>query len=554
MAYRFFGDPNRRFPFVPDQVPIASAGAPPPSSRVFAETGVLKAELFGFDIQDALLRSAKRRNRHGRTQVTVVDFLAGLVRTGNLTRFLLHFLKVDADELYAEIQDAPEPTEELAAAKPAVAARVAEDVSPDKFDPIAQLRCLLSKWIVNQSDEFAPALRALLDRADQASQRRKSASVSEQDVVGAFLDSGGWPEHVSRRLPNAALVRDWLNRRGEEQLVDENGRLILAPLTPMARRIIEASHELAQQRGSRSIPNRLLLASFLNETDSHAAAVCRSQGVDPAAVAALLIAGTDSQSPVSYVLSPEAARRVVLPMIERASVLQTQQRERYITEAILFMAFCEVAPAELKDVLKKLPPPLNMNLDTLRTAARQESNETRPAKRNPATRRAEPHITDHHQGNENGTLSTLRLDAESTQEFLDAPVQQALAMAREFALIQGHGEIRSVHLAVGLIGLRTELILNALRHQSLSPDRLCLTLLRLVPPKAPDDGRTESGLSQRTRLILKRATAIGQSSASACVTERHVWKAILMEPQGIVVQVLRELRLLESFHRLVAHE
>ena len=120
----------------------------------------------------------------------------------------------------------------------------------------------------------------------------------------------------------------------------------------------------------------------------------------------------------------------------------------------------------------------------------------------------------------------------------------------EYARIQGYLEIRSVHLAVGLISLRSEFILGALQYDSITPDELCLALLRLVRPKALDEGVRNPGWSRSARRILERAAAIAESN---CVNEYHVWKAVLMEPTGIIVQALDSLHLLNSFSKEVAH-
>ena len=52
--------------------------------------------------------------------------------------------------------------------------------------------------------------------------------------------------------------------------IDENGAVSLASLETEARKIIETSHTLAQQRGVCPIPNRLLFAAFLAERKGYA--------------------------------------------------------------------------------------------------------------------------------------------------------------------------------------------------------------------------------------------------------------------------------------------
>ena len=90
MAYRFFGDPNKCFPIPPVTVAAKQSVVPPTArSRIFDEREQLDTELFAFGIDEVLLYAARRRNHACRKQLTLSDFLSGLIRTGDLTRYVL---------------------------------------------------------------------------------------------------------------------------------------------------------------------------------------------------------------------------------------------------------------------------------------------------------------------------------------------------------------------------------------------------------------------------------------------------------------------------------
>ncbi|MCY2986347.1 MAG: CHAT domain-containing protein [Planctomycetota bacterium] len=554
MAYRFFGDPNRPFP-----VPTAgtagtvNVSASAVRSRLFGQAGQLDVEVFGFDLPDALLRAAKRRNLQHRAQVTVTDLLAGLVRTGNLTRFVLRSLRTDPDAVYQQWLQLPElsvPGPSPGPSRDEPPSAVPEDAATALgVERVAKLKRLLAQWIVRREEDFTSEVRTVLARAWVLSRARGPDSrVAEHDLLEAVTEGSRWKVAVPPTLPDAEQFQRELARRAAAQLVDENGRLMLTGLTPMARRIIEAAHELSQQRGSRSVLNRLLLASFLNETDGHAASVCRDSGVDPALLAAVLIAGTESHSPVSSVLSPETAQRAVLPMLERARQLAPPPSPR-ITEALLFQAFCEVVPGELKDVLRKLPPPWSLDLNRLRTARVQggppavaPSPATSPSPAAPQASRGsngKPVLA--------SSASTFK-PLETTCGTWDAAVQSALLAAQEWALIQGHTAVSSVHLAAGLISQRSPLVMAVAQQHQLAPEQLCRTLLRLVRPGELDPHvRTTTGWSKNVQRILDQAGTLGREGGRAAAGERDVWRALLLESSGVVVQALREMGLLRSF-------
>lgn len=142
---------------------------------------------------------------------------------------------------------------------------------------------------------------------------------------------------------------------------------------------------------------------------------------------------------------------------------------------------------------------------------------------------------------------TLRLADDLTLQPFDPLVQESLAFARDLALIQGHTTVRSVHLAVGLIMQRSSLTVEALESCNLNVDRFCLALLRMIRATAlPENCNGHTSLSNTSRKILERAVVLIQSQGTLCVSEKHLWRAILMETRGVVFQALDELGVVEA--------
>ncbi|MFV1966861.1 MAG: CHAT domain-containing protein [Pirellulaceae bacterium] len=547
MAYRFFGDPNRGMPAPKEVASTSVAAASPYTPRLFDENGKLNTDLFGFDISGVLLRAAKRRGLQQRALVTTTDFLAGLIRVGDLTRFALRSLEFNPDHAYEQIlkdrtADHTTPEHQMDEAS-----HSADDGAAGR-DRISRLRQLLAMWIVRDQGQFDSRLVTLASKADEAAQRRgpqHDDRISEHDLLAAFIASGQLEAEVNVTLPKAKALQCWLDQRERHRVVDANGRLLLIPLTPMARRIVESAHELAEQRGVGAIPNRLMLASFLNEEDSHAASVCRSMGTNPEAVAALMIAGTESRSPSSFVLSPESGQRVVIPMLRRARELQQQSGQNVINEATLFKAYCDVAPAEFKALLRQLPDTVMVDLDQLRMMDQPVlTNNTTPSPNTGGRGRTNSkpsRPTRETQPNAEREATTLSLDMHQ----FDATVRKAIATSRECARLQGYREIRSVHLFTGWVSLGTALVSRALNGQGVRPEQLCLSMLRVVPPRAEASSADQVTVSENTGQILKRALDLAKQHGAAVAGEQELCRALLADRSGIVCQALIEMGLEE---------
>jgi len=348
-------------------------------NRVFDSDGQFNRELMSFTIDEVLLRAAKRRNMQGRQAVTITDFVAGLVRKGDLTRFALRAQGLKPDELYDRIGEYVETEIEQAGESEAEAKTL--NLNPDNPGE-EEIRELFSMWNVSARREFNPQLIEILQRADENAQWREARPddrrVSEQDLLEALLGTGAWAPLQEIGLPAADEIKRSLARRGEFG-IDENGWIPISPevFDDRAQKLINDIHVLAQQRGVFPITNRLVLAALLTEESGFAARVCRQAGVDSELLCALVIATIVAETPqdpapvatLSFGLSLEACERILLPVIETARRLTPEGQ--LVGEKELFRAFCEKADPGFKNMLKALlgddgPETLEADLDELK--------------------------------------------------------------------------------------------------------------------------------------------------------------------------------------------
>ncbi len=348
-AYRFFGDPNRPWrdqrtsvqpsaephtPTPPQNEPRPSQPPvpPPPSAgRVFDASGRLQRDVFAFEIDGVLLRAAKRRNRHGRARASITDFLAGLLRVGELTRFVIRQAGLDPDSLYAEVGQRPEDSPETPAAI------APEDFDATRLDEMA-LRELIERWVIRSRDEFAPDLAARLETAGQA----EEGPIAEQAVLEALLDAPAWSA-LGAGVPAPARVREILANRDRTREVDENGAVPLGDVTPAVGEIIRDAHQLARQCGASEITHRVLMAALIGGPEGFGARVCRAGGVDAKLLWAFLVAVSHETSAAESALglTPAACARIVTPTLVRARELARDPHA--VTEEEFFHAFCEKA-------------------------------------------------------------------------------------------------------------------------------------------------------------------------------------------------------------------
>ena len=329
-------------------------------------------KVFSFAIDQVLLRASKRRNLQGRGLITGSDLLAGLVRKGDLTQFVLEESQIDPDKFY----------EAICARKEEEAPGNAASVDTLNLDlgkiSREQIKDFLARWVVRDRKQFANELVNALERADEVAQQRaaggKDGLITEKDLLESLITCGGWAAMETLGLPAASDVERLLARRAEFG-IDENGWVSLEGLDPGARKVVTTAHRLARQRRLFPIPTRLMLAALLKEKDGFAARVCRSAGADPKLLATFMIVIAEAPNkaanrvPDSFGLSRRACRRIVLPMIEEAKRLAGSN---LVTDKEMFQAFCRCAPSPFKKGLRQPFPDREMeiveaDLDELKT-------------------------------------------------------------------------------------------------------------------------------------------------------------------------------------------
>jgi hypothetical protein len=314
--------------------------APRFNGRPFDEDGKLKLAEFAFPLSAVLLRAAKRRNIEGRSQASPSDLLAGLVRVGGLTRFVLHRAGCVPDELYAQFQ----PRAFSVAAQADYARMNSEPPGKDDLEP------LLARWVLARRRDFTPELINLLEIAGSAS----DSQITELGVLERLLDSSTWVSSgVS--LPERPVIRRILDDRLRTGEVDENGALPLHDCDAAAREVILHAHALAQRCQSLEITHRLFMAAFVSENAFYALGICRDMGVDAKLLWAMLVSLSRKKreghaTVIDMCLTPAVCERIVTPTLMKARELASDRKS--ITEAELFHAFAATADAEFLEFLR----------------------------------------------------------------------------------------------------------------------------------------------------------------------------------------------------------
>jgi ATP-dependent Clp protease ATP-binding subunit ClpC len=524
MSYRLFGEPDRcLLASAPSQpaVPGAVSPAAEPEEEVcplFDAQDRLDESLFAFPIDDVLLRAAKRRNLQNRAHVTIEDFLAGLIRVGNLTRFLCRRMGLDPDPLYKEIRDAEigpdDPYEEEAGG---------EKLSDWKEKLVRFYR----RWIVGRKQDFEEELIRVLTRAwrrspvaDESSARR----ISERAVLESFLQCApplsssvldrGCPcsspsrDRVKRFLP-AVDQLDRLLAEAVGQVVDENGCVIFGNLDDGARRVIDAALELAQQRGVSPISKRLVLAAFLTDPDGCVARACDHFRIPRDDLRQLMIAATEANRPNRFALTSEACSRIILPMVDCAQEMARAARRPAIDEAILFRAFAAVTPRDFKAALLQLP--WRVDLEALAAWP-------------------PPTPSDKHDG------EGLRLSA------FAEPVVQIVREASELARQQGFAEIRTPHLFAAMIGDGATAAGAGLSKWTANFKGMKSAVLSIVRAQSPCPAPAAGiRVSTNCRAILDRAVEGARRQGRPHVTEEDLLRAFFADGGGIVGEMLAKI-------------
>ncbi|MCC7420705.1 MAG: CHAT domain-containing protein [Planctomycetaceae bacterium] len=543
LAYRYFGDPNERFPEPPVPAPpvvitptdattadpatppaggLATTSMEPVPASLFDDDGRMSPDQYGFDMRSVLLRAARRRNGQHRQRVTAVDLLAGMFRVCQLTRKCARSLHWDPDAVYEELRTTPEK-------EPSEPQADLPEIDPGDDTPEARNRVLLAfldRWVIRLKQEFSDSALELFDRAARSAARAGRASgdgrIHETDLLGAYLDDSGWQVETDASLPTAAAFRNGLATLRQNERIDSNGNLILTGLTAGARLVIERAHEHAQQRGQSDVGTRLLLASFLHDPNGPVATSFKESDVDTDRLRAFLIESTDGRAPTTFALGCDSAERLVLPMIEQAQRIHARAGERAdgddperINESELFQGFCGILNAEVKRMFRDLKEGLGVDLD--------------------------------------GVARRLRKERGPKPAPFDEKLQSALQAAGDFARCQGHAEIRSPHLVAGLLTVQDGALTESLKSKGISPWDALRTALLLVVPSSPTantpgeraairlSANVETVLAAARRLSAGSMASAAHSLEGSTLAETHVVAALLRNPPPVVRQIFQSL-------------
>jgi hypothetical protein len=479
MSYRLFGSASQKFIVTQASVLTTPAKTITPQS-LFDSEGKLIKSLFGFNIDDVLLRSAKRRNFQKRDLVTVEDIFAGLIRKGNLLRFLCLRAGYDPDKIYREFEKKDSKKEDK---------REKEEIKHEKDAISFESELLelfnLERWIIDSRDDFEPdAVEFLADALKKSNAARKKDSIasqmSEKDMIETALigedETPRWMAELDKYLFPASLARKILDAEIDRK-VDANGILIIQQMDDSAMRIIKTAHELAQQRGMRPIPNRLLLVAFLSNKRNPTWQKFENAGLAPDTLKKLLLQTAEGGSPEKFELSYEACQRTIIPVIEKAIANVKLNNQDTINEESLFAAFTEAALPEFKRFVDELTKQVNC-LDRIVSGS--------PLSRKDKRKRADDagDVLPISEPESNGkmvpqTIKIPKLDIDALISILseydldissyDDEMTQILVEAANLAIQQLSPLICSTHLFAAMIGNGSNILGRQIQQQGIDP-------------------------------------------------------------------------------------
>lgn len=292
-------------------------------------------------------------------------------------------------------------------------------------------------------------------------------------------------------------------------------------LEPAARAIIETAHSLSQNCGAFPIPNRLLLASFLNDPKGHASQLFERHQLPASKLRQHLLATSAVGFARVFELDDEARAKVITPMIERAKELRGSG---LITEQILFKAFCETCGLELKQAL--IARPWCVDLQVLGAEIENREKVAGATSDEPET---------------SAGVKDLQV------EHFEPSAWRVLLEAGRLAQLQGWMEIRSPHLFAALIGDGSGPVGKVLQQRSSELEHVKRFALALVPVRAARPSLTHIPyLSAQALQVVTQAIKIA-NDANRLVTEDDLLKAFFIGGGGIVGEQLAHMGLLNLF-------
>jgi len=303
---------------------------------------------------------------------------------------------------------------------------------------------------------------------------------------------------------------------------DPNREELLRCLDTTARKVVDTAHALAQESGVHPIPNRLLLAAFLIDPRAHAATVLQSHNVPAAGLCAALIQGARSGPARSFPLDASACDRAVMPMIHRSREIADDSA--IVTEKVLFEAFCDTAPPDLKNSLKRSP--MNIDLDVLAKGA------GRSASGNGAPSIATPDDDD---------LAVTKMGLSQAQ--FDGFAWRVLVRSTRIARVHGWAEVRTPHLLVALLESSSGVAAALLRASPMPLEDVKQLVLSLVPPRSSVADSVSISFGNNVRDTLERARQVAKREKREQVNENDLVASLLADSGGVVAQLFGNLGL-----------
>jgi hypothetical protein len=305
-------------------------------------------------------------------------------------------------------------------------------------------------------------------------------------------------------------------------------------LDPGARKIVDTAHALSQLRGVCQIPSRLMLVAFLLDDSSEAVQLCEGEGVHIQSLIAVLLAATGGDTPQMFELGDFACSRIVKPTVIRAR--QLVDKAAMVREADLFRAFCEVAPQEFKHLMKVLPKPWQIDLDSLYGKTELDDQPRQP-----------PEVladsqADISPGSKDGVA--LGIDTESVnirREQFEPAAWRVILLAANWSLLQRSPQLRSPHLFAALIGDGSGPVGIMLRRANLNPEVGKILVLMMIPPPQQTTEISKVYIGQNAAQVMLGAITAAQKHGRSKANVDDLIQSLLANGGGSVGEYLRKL-------------
>ena len=378
----------------------------------------------------------------------------------------------------------------------------------------ARLRALLARWGTRRRQAFAADFVDALEDAERRAQQRSGQGgpvcITAQDLAASLDAIGQRSDTAGPVFPVAVPVSQGRDDSQQVDVVDGHGSVDLSDLDTCAKAIVETAHSLAEERGLCPIPNRVMLAALLADSDGYGSRVFRAAGRDPGLTALLMVTLSEGKAPRSFDLDGEACKRIVWPVLTAARAAAGPGQR--ITEQHLFEAFCTEADPGFKSMLASA---LSVDLDHM--AGLGPTGDAGPR---------------------GGAAPCEGIPG---QAGVEDTARRAVAAAAEVAGRLQWPLIRTPHLFCGMVGDGNTVAGDFLRKHHLDVERVkqaVLSLLPAPPSSGPVGGQV--GLSDNVRTMLGDAIKLAKGRDDPHVTGQDLFDAFFADGGSVVGDMLRQ--------------